>query len=144
MVEDKGKEEEKFDLSPELEGYISLDEARVLALQHARDNCEVYGRYAKVELVVEVIGAVQTENFYEVTLSFLPPGDFQTLARGRWWAWCFVPVALWCSAVCSAASAGQCSAAGGSGGRSCTMPATSASCDLSAIAALVPMKCSWP
>ena len=83
MTEDKGKEEEKFDLSPELEGYINLDEARVLALQHARDNCEVYGRYAEVELVVEVIGAVQTENFYEVTLSFLPPGDFQTLARGQ-------------------------------------------------------------
>ena len=61
MTEDKGKEEEKFDLSPELEGYISLDEARVLALQHARDNFEVYGRYAKVELVVEVIGAVQTK-----------------------------------------------------------------------------------
>ena len=86
MAEDKGKEEEKFDFSPKLEGYISLDEARVLALQHARDNCEVYGRYAKVELVVEVIGAVQTENFYQVTLSFLPPGDFQTLARDRWWA----------------------------------------------------------
>ena len=31
---------------------------------------------------------------------------------------------------CSAVSAGQCSAAGGSGGRSCTMPATRASCDL--------------
>ena len=61
MTEDKGKEEEKFDLSPELEGYINLDEARVLALQHARDNCEVYGRYAEIELVVEVIGAVQTK-----------------------------------------------------------------------------------
>ena len=83
MSEDPGKKDDEFDLSPELEGYISLDEARVLALQHARDNCEVYGRYAKVELVVEVIGAVQTENFYEVTLSFLPPGDFQTLARGQ-------------------------------------------------------------
>ncbi len=39
MSEDKGKEEDKFGLSPELEGYISLDEARVLALQHARDIC---------------------------------------------------------------------------------------------------------
>ena len=41
MAEDQGKEEEKFDFTPELEGYISLDEARVLALQHARDNREV-------------------------------------------------------------------------------------------------------
>ena len=38
MPEDPGKDDE-FDLSPELEGYISLDEARVLALQHARDIC---------------------------------------------------------------------------------------------------------
>jgi len=38
VAEDKGKEEEKFDFSPELEGYISLDEAKVPALQHARDN----------------------------------------------------------------------------------------------------------
>ena len=43
MAEDPGKKDDEFDLSPELEGYISLDEARVLALQHARDNREVYG-----------------------------------------------------------------------------------------------------
>ena len=83
MTEDKGKEEEKFDLSPELEGYISLDEARVLALQHARDNCEVYGRYAEVELVFEVVDAGETEDFYEVTLSYLPPGNFQAPGTER-------------------------------------------------------------
>ena len=83
MSEDKGKEEDKFGLSPELEGYISLDEARVLALQHARDNREVYGRYAEVELVFEVVDAGETEDFYEVTLSYLPPGNFQAPGTER-------------------------------------------------------------
>ena len=76
MAEDQGKEEEKFDFTPELEGYISLDEARVLALQHARDNREVYGPYADAELVFEVVDAGETEDFYEVTLSFRPAGTF--------------------------------------------------------------------
>lgn len=70
MSEDPGKKGDEFDLSPELEGYISLDEARVLALQHARDNREVYGPYAEVELVFEVVDAGATEDFYEVTLSY--------------------------------------------------------------------------
>ena len=83
MSEDPGKKEEKFDLSPELEGYISLDEARVLALQHARDNREVYGPYAEVELVFEVVDAGETEDFYEVTLSYLPPGNFQAPGTER-------------------------------------------------------------
>ena len=54
MVEDNGKEDEpKLEFTPEGEtlGYISLDQARVLALQHARDNPEFYGRYADRELV---------------------------------------------------------------------------------------------
>ena len=83
MAEDKGKEEEKFDFTPELEGYTSLDEARVLAIQHARDNREIYGRYADAELVVEMVGAVQTENFFEVTLSYLPPGNLQSTGTER-------------------------------------------------------------
>ena len=63
MAEDKGKAEEKFEFTPELEGYISLDEARVLALQHARDNREVYGPYAEAALVFEV---VVTSSFVQV------------------------------------------------------------------------------
>ena len=53
MVEDNGKEEEKFDFTAEGEalGYISLDQARVSAIQHARDNRDFYGRgYANREL----------------------------------------------------------------------------------------------
>ena len=55
MVEGQGKEsDEKLEFSPEGEspGYISLDQARVLAMEHARDNREFYGRrYASRELV---------------------------------------------------------------------------------------------
>jgi hypothetical protein len=35
MAEDQGKEEDKFDFTSEGEGYISLDEARILAIRTA-------------------------------------------------------------------------------------------------------------
>ena len=59
MSQDDGKQEEKFDFNPEGEslGYISLDQARVLALQHARNNRELYGRYSDAELVWDVVSA---------------------------------------------------------------------------------------
>tara|TARA_Y100001001_G_C7783877_1_gene230006 strand:+ start:200 stop:409 length:210 start_codon:yes stop_codon:yes gene_type:complete len=46
MAQDEGKtEEEKFDFTSEREvlGYISLDQARVLAVQHARENTDFKG-----------------------------------------------------------------------------------------------------
>tara|TARA_B100000315_G_scaffold145098_1_gene134046 strand:+ start:3463 stop:3741 length:279 start_codon:yes stop_codon:yes gene_type:complete len=46
MTEEEGKkEEEKLEFTPEGEtlGYISLDQARVLAIEHARDNRDFYG-----------------------------------------------------------------------------------------------------
>ena len=59
MAEDEGKkEEEKFEFAAEGEalGYISLDQARVLAIQHARENTDFYGpSYSQVSLVWEVI-----------------------------------------------------------------------------------------
>ena len=79
MVEDQGKEEEKFDFAREGEalGYISLDQARILAMQTARDTLGAYGRRsANVPMVFEVIGANETEDSYEVTLSFRPEGGF--------------------------------------------------------------------
>jgi hypothetical protein len=36
MAEDKNNEEEKFDFTSEGEGYISLDHAKLLALQQAQ------------------------------------------------------------------------------------------------------------
>jgi hypothetical protein len=48
-----------------------------LALQHARDNRESYGRYADRELVWEVISAEETEDYYDIRLSFRPAGNFR-------------------------------------------------------------------
>ena len=82
MLEEEGKrDEDKLEFTPEGEtlGYISLDRARVLALQHARDNRSFYGRYADSELVWQVVVADETEDYYEVRLSYRPAGDF----RGR-------------------------------------------------------------
>ena len=45
--EDQFDKEDKFDaFTPEGEalGYISLDQARVLAIRHARENTDFYGR----------------------------------------------------------------------------------------------------
>ena len=82
MAEDESKQDhEKLEFTAEGEtlGYISLDQARVSALQHARDNQEFYGRYAQRELVWEVVAAHETEDFYEIRLSYRPAGTF----RGR-------------------------------------------------------------
>ena len=45
MAQDEGKEEEKFDFTREGEvlGYISLDQARVLAMRTARETPGEYG-----------------------------------------------------------------------------------------------------
>ena len=78
-AEDK-KDEEKLEFTPEGEtfGYISLDQARVLALQHARDNRDFYGRrYANQDLVWEVVASTETEDYYEIRLSYRPARGFQ-------------------------------------------------------------------
>lgn len=81
MAEDESnKQEEKFEFTPEGEaiGYISLDQARVLALQHARDNRDFYGRFGDMGLIWDVIGADETEDYYEVRLSYWPAGNFRS------------------------------------------------------------------
>ena len=80
MVEDEGKKEEKFDFDAagEALGYISLEQARVLAIEHARDNTDFYGsRYRSRRLVWEVVSAEEGEDFYEVRLSYRPAGRFR-------------------------------------------------------------------
>ena len=65
MAEEQGKKEEKFDFTREGEalGYISLDQARVLAMEHARDNRDFYGRrYATRELAWENVSAEEDED----------------------------------------------------------------------------------
>ena len=77
MAEDRGKEEEKFDFTPEGEGYISLDEARVLAMRTASATPGDYGRnFRRVTMVFEVVESTETEDHYTVTLSFRPQGSF--------------------------------------------------------------------
>ncbi|SVD59276.1 uncharacterized protein METZ01_LOCUS412130, partial [marine metagenome] len=76
--EPEKKEEEKLEFTPEGEalGYISADQARVLALQHARDNREVYGPFADRDLVWEVTSTEETEDYYEIRLSYVPAPPF--------------------------------------------------------------------
>ena len=80
MVEDEGRKEEKFDFDAagEALGYISLEQARVQAIEHARDNTDFYGpRYRNKRLVWEVVSAEEGEDFYEVRLSYRPAGRFR-------------------------------------------------------------------
>ena len=82
MAEDQGKEEEKFDFTGEGEavGYISLVQARVLAMSTAREIPGEYGSsYQGVPMAFEVTVATEDEDFYNITLSFRP----QTTFSGR-------------------------------------------------------------
>ena len=74
------KEEEKldFDSAGQAIGYISLDQARVVALRHARDNRDFYvRRYSRRDLIWEVVSAEETEDYYEVKLSYRPARGFR-------------------------------------------------------------------
>ena len=79
MVEDQGSKEEKLEFTPEGEalGYISLDQARVLAMRTARETPGAYGLfYADIPMAFDVVEAGQTEDHYVITLSFRPQGEF--------------------------------------------------------------------
>ena len=79
MAQDEGKQEEKFDFTSEGEAlsYISLDQARVLAMRTARESPGSYGRrFADVPMAFEAIADEETEDHYVVTLSFRPEGAF--------------------------------------------------------------------
>ena len=80
MADEAGKkEEEKFDFTSEGEslGYISLDQARVLALRTSTETPGDYGpAYRDVTMAFEVVEAQETEDHYIITLSIRPPGDF--------------------------------------------------------------------
>ena len=80
MAEEQGKkEEEKFEFTPEGEalGYISLDQARVLAMRTAREEPSDYGRrFRNVPMAFEVAAEEETEDHYVITLSLRPQGAF--------------------------------------------------------------------
>lgn len=81
MTEDQGKkDEEKFEFTPEGEviSYISPDQARVFAIEHARDHQDFYGRrYRRGQLVWEATEEEEDEDYYRIQLSFRPAGRYQ-------------------------------------------------------------------
>ena len=81
MANEEGSQQEEkfeFDAAGEALGYISLDQARVLALRHARDHQDFYGpRHASVELTWDELSTEESEDYYRIRLSFRPAQGFQ-------------------------------------------------------------------
>ena len=85
MAEDQDKQEEKFDFTAQGEalGYISLDQARVLAMRTARETPGDYGRrFRNSPMAFEVVEDEDTEDHYVITLSFRPM-DSSPARRGK-------------------------------------------------------------
>lgn len=86
MAEDQGKKEkDKFQINTEGEnlGHISLEQAKVLAMEHAREAPGAYGSSNKdVVMAFQVVETEQTEDHHIITLSFRPLGEFKGL-RGQ-------------------------------------------------------------
>ena len=79
MAEDQDKKGEKFDFTREGEaaGYFSLAQARLLAIQTARESPDDYGRrFRNIAMVFETVEVIEEEDYYVVTLSFRPQGQF--------------------------------------------------------------------
>ena len=73
------EKDDKFDFTPEGEaiGYISLDQAEVLAMRTARETPGAYGRsFRDSSMAFDVVASEETEDHYRVTLSFRPQGAF--------------------------------------------------------------------
>ena len=82
MVNDADhKDDEERDLdSVGQEGvHLTLDQVLILAFQYVRNNREIYGRYADIDLVWALERADETEDYYDIRLSYRPVRDF----RGR-------------------------------------------------------------
>ena len=79
--EDLFEKEDKFDaFTPEGEalGYITLEQARLVAMQTARDDPGNYGsRFSGVRMVYEVDEQDEGEDYYTITMTFRPEGDFR-------------------------------------------------------------------
>ncbi len=88
MAEEEGKKEDQFGFTPEGEalGYISLEEARVQAMEAARGDASYYGsRFQQVDLAHEVIrhDEEEGEDYYDIRLSFRPAGRYTGQPGGR-------------------------------------------------------------
>ena len=77
MAEDNGKEEEKFDFTAEGEGLLTLGDARMLAVRTAAESPGDYGRnFRNVTMVFEIAESGEEADYYTVTLSVRPQGNF--------------------------------------------------------------------
>ena len=80
MAEDQDKKEEEkfeFDAAGESLGYISLDQARLLAMQTARETPGEYGsQYQGVSMAFQAVEDSENEDYYVVTLSLRPQSAF--------------------------------------------------------------------
>ena len=77
MAEDKQEEKFDFTLEGEAQGFVTLDQARFVAMQTARERPGNYGTtWQSVPMVFEVVDAEETEDDYSLILSFSPEGEF--------------------------------------------------------------------
>ncbi|MBQ11025.1 MAG: hypothetical protein CMJ45_05690 [Planctomyces sp.] len=78
MAEDEGKKDEfDFDPSGEALGYISLEQARVVAMRTAREAPGEYGQaLSGTRMAYQLVEQENGDDYYIVTLSFRPEGDF--------------------------------------------------------------------
>ena len=83
MAENEGdQQQEKYDFTAEGEApeWIGLDQARIQAIEHARDHTEFYGPgYDGIQFVYQVASAEESEDYYDIKLSFRPAGLFRLL-----------------------------------------------------------------
>ena len=86
MAEEEGKKEDQFDFTPEGErlGYISMDQARILAMRLARQDTRFCTParagtgfvWSWLKLAWEVISCEEGEDYYDLKLAFRPSGRF--------------------------------------------------------------------
>ena len=79
MSEEEDRQEEKFEFTDEGEdlGYISLDQAQVLAMRLARKTPGEYGQpFANVRMAFVVAEVEETDDHYVITIFFRPEGGF--------------------------------------------------------------------
>ena len=75
----KPEEDSKIEFNSDGEtfGYVSEAQARVLAMRIARESPGEYGRgYSNVSMAFAVVDATEDEDYYVITLSFRPEGEF--------------------------------------------------------------------
>ena len=98
MNEEEYNQEEKFDFTSEGEtlGYISMDQARILALRTATEAPGDYSRvYADSRMVFDVDSAEESDDHYTIIVSITPAGEFSgRLGRERFFIEKEGPIAL--------------------------------------------------